>query len=172
MRSGQVWPRASQVQGHKKQLVLKEQSALGEDETEKAGDNNGRKPPTGSAAETAVQHRTETDELPRHPASLRSAEEKAEFERSWIGPAAPRSIKETALLEFLEAPSVLIIQADERESRIDESDNASVLAWPSGMVISILTLGWLAFHHWRQMGIEPPRSHGTPTPLRTHGKNR
>src|SRR5260370_686723 len=133
MRSGQVWPRASQVQGHKKQLVLKEQSVLGEDETEKAGDNNGRTPPTGSAAETAVQHRPETDELPRHPASLRSAEEKAEFERPWVGPAAN-------MLEFLESPVILNIQADERESRINDSDNASLLACPSGMGISSLTL--------------------------------
>src|SRR5438132_5876517 len=116
MRSGQVWPRASQVQGHKKQLAqsLKEQSALGEDETEKAGDNNGRQPSI--------------------------------FERPWIGPAAARSIKEAALLEFLESPVILNIQADERASRIGGPENASVLAWPSGMVISILTLGWLASH--------------------------
>src|SRR5204863_3035247 len=102
--------------------------------------------PIPSSAETAVRPRPAEEGSAGYPAPLRSTEEEAEFEQALIAPAAATSIKETALLEFLESPVVLNIQPD--GSSTDASENASVVAWRCGTVLSILTLGLLASHHW------------------------
>src|SRR5438132_8866451 len=102
MRLGQVWSRTNQVQANEKQAgpPQKRQSAPVEDETESVGRENGQAP-VHSAVETAVRQRPELSQSPRDTASLPSSDEQVEFELPLIDPAAARSIRETALLEFL-----------------------------------------------------------------------
>ena len=146
MRLGQVWLRINRVQENENEprRPSRSQSPPLEDETEEVLEKNSRQALLQTDAETTVGPKSE-EESSRYPSSWQLAEDDAESEQALLGPAAPRSIEEPALGEFVESPVVLNIQADGTES--DGSEDVSGVAWPCGTVLSIWTLGLLAAHH-------------------------